>query len=468
MFTTGVKGNWGQTPSPQRGCQSGMAQAQTRDEFKDLDQSNIALLTCIKRLLGCAYPDECEILMPEAVIVAVARSPIGRAYKGSLREMRGDQLAALMVSSALAQVPALDPESLDELILGCAQPAGEQGYGIARVVAVMLGLDGVPGTTVQRYCASSLQAIRMATQAIKAGDGHAFIAAGVEAVSRYGLGKSDGMPDTRNSMFADAEARSTDRATGGRATWTDPRELGWLPDVYVAMGQTAENVAGLYGVSRASQDEFALRSQTLTEKAIADGFWTFDITPVTTTDGMTIAADDCPRPGTTLEGLASLKPVFDPEGTVTAGNACPLNDGAAALVIMSDVRAAELGVAPLAKILSTSTSAISPEIMGVTPIEASRRALASAGLSVGDLDLVEINEAFAAQVIPSIRELGIDESIVNVHGGAIAIGHPFGMTGARIATSLIHALQWRDGEIGLETMCTAGGQGMAMVLQRLS
>lgn len=406
--------------------------------------------------------------MPEAVIVAATRSPIGRAYKGSLREMRSDQLATLMVRSALDQIAQLDPTEIDDLILGCAQPAGEQGYGLARVVAVMLGLDTVPGTTVQRYCASSLQSIRMAAHAIRSGEGRVFVAAGAETVSRYEFGKSDGMPNTHNPIFAGAEASSVLRGSGGRTSWTDPRLEGLLPDVYLAMGQTAENVAGRFGVSRAAQDEFALRSQTLTEEAIASGFWARDITPVTTPDGTVVTADDCPRPGTTLEGLASLKPVFEADGTVTAGNACPLNDGAAAVVVMSDTRAAELGITPLARILSTGVSAISPEIMGVAPIEASRRALANAGMSVGDLDLVEINEAFAAQVIPSIRELGIDESIVNVHGGAIAIGHPFGMTGARIATTLIHALEWRNGEIGLETMCTAGGQGMAMVLQRMS
>jgi acetyl-CoA C-acetyltransferase len=409
--------------------------------------------------------------MPEAVIVAAARSPIGRAGQGSLREMRGDDLAVAMVRAALDQVPQLDPAEIDELILGCAQPAGEQGHGLARVVAVLLGLDGVPGSTVQRYCASSLQSTRMARQAIRSGDGLVFVSAGVEAVSHYGLGKSDGMPGTRNPRFAAASARSgqhSARSGQHRAAWTDPRASGELPDVYLAMGQTAENVAQRYSVSRAEQDDFALQSQNRAEKAIADGFWARDITPVTLPDGTVVDADDSPRPGTTAEGLAGLKPAFRSGGTVTAGNACPLNDGAAALVIMSDVRAAQLGVTPLARIVSTGISAISPEIMGVTPIEASRRALASAGMSVRDLDLVEINEAFAAQVVPCIRELGLDESIVNVHGGAIAVGHPFGMTGARITTTLLHALAARDQEIGLETMCAAGGQGMAMVVQRMS
>jgi acetyl-CoA C-acetyltransferase len=339
--------------------------------------------------------------MPSAVIVAIARSPIGRAYKGSLREMRGDDLATFIVRTALEQVPQLDPTTIDELILGCAQPAGEQGYGLARVVTVMLGLDSVPATTVQRYCASSLQAIRMAAHAIEAGDGDVFIAAGVETVSRYEYGKSDGMPHTHNSVFEDAETRSNELATGAPTPWTDPRVDGLLPDMYVSMGQTAENVASRFDVSRVEQDEFALRSQSLAEKAIADGFWAHDITPVVTPDGTSVSADDCPRAGTTLEGLSALKPAFGANGTVTAGNACPLNDGAAAVVVMSESRAAELGITPLARILCTAVSAISPEIMGVTPIEASRRALAKAGLRVSDVDLVEINEAFAAQVIPS-------------------------------------------------------------------
>jgi acetyl-CoA C-acetyltransferase len=402
--------------------------------------------------------------VPEAVIVAAARSPIGRARKGSLRELRADDLAAAMVRAALAQVPELDPAEIDDLLLGCAQPAGEQGYGLARIVAVLLGLDTVPGTTVQRYCASSLQTTRMAMHAIRAGEGSVFVSAGVEAVSRFDTGKADGLPGTHNPVFAAAQARTATPA----ASWHDPREDGQLPDAYIAMGRTAENVARRFGISRAEQDEWALRSQTLAAKAIADGFWARDITPVTLPDGTIVAEDDCPRPATTAEGLAALAPAFGEDGTVTAGNCCPLNDGAAALVIMSDVRAAELGITPLARIVSTATSAVSPEIMGVTPIEAARRALELAGIGVADLDLFEINEAFAAQVIPSVRAIGVDESIVNVHGGAIALGHPFGMTGARITTSLLHGLQERDGELGLETMCAAGGQGMAMVLQRLA
>jgi acetyl-CoA C-acetyltransferase len=405
--------------------------------------------------------------MADAVIVAAARSPIGRAFKGSLTSMRADDLGTAMVRAALDQVPAFDPRDIDDLMLGCAQPAGEQGYNLGRMVAMQLGLDTVAGTTVQRYCASSLQTTRMAFHAIRAGEGHAFVSAGVETVSRYGKGKSDGLPDTHHERYAAAEARTAKLAEGG-GTWRDPRETGELPDVYIAMGQTAENVAQLCGVSRAEQDEFGVRSQNLAEKAAADGFWDLDITPVTLADGTVVGRDDGPRAGVTLAKVSKLEPVFRPDGTVTAGNCCPLNDGAAALVIMSDVRARELGLTPLARIVSTGVSALSPEIMGLGPVEASRRALAHAGMSAGDIDLVEINEAFAAQVIPACRELGFDLDRVNVHGGAIAVGHPFGMTGARMATTLINGLRFRDKQFGLETMCTAGGQGMAMVLERLS
>jgi acetyl-CoA C-acetyltransferase len=395
----------------------------------------------------------------DAVIVAAARSPIGRANKGSLAAMRADDLAVAMARAASSQVPALDPSGLDDIILGCAQPAGEQGYNLARSVAVRLGLDGVPGTTVNRYCASSLQAVRMAFHAIRAGEGHAFLAAGAESVSRYGNGKADGMPDTKNPAF---------RPFTPAGRWVDPRESGELPDLHIAMGETAENVAQWCGVSREEQDEFAVLSQNRAEKAIADGFFDVDITPVTRPDGTVVATDDGPRAGTTLAKLATLAPVFRPDGTVTAGNACPLNDGAAAVVVMSSARARDLGLRPLARIVATGVSALSPEIMGLGPIEASRRALAHAGLGVSDVDLVEINEAFAAQVVPVIRELGLDPDRVNVHGGAIALGHPFGMTGARIATTLVNSLRWRDKQFGLETMCTAGGQGMAMVLERLT
>jgi len=406
--------------------------------------------------------------MPEAVIVATARSPIGRAFKGSLTGIRPDDLAAQMVTAALAKVPQLDPADIGDLILGCGLPGGEQGFNMARVVAVLLGHDHLPGTTVNRYCSSSLQTIRMAFHAIKAGEGDAYISAGVECVSRFAKGSSDSWPDTKNPLFDDAQSRA-DRASSGEAgPWHDPREDGLLPDIYIAMGETAENVAQLRGISREQQDEFGVRSQNLAEKAIANGFWQREITPLTLPDGTVVTADDGPRPGVTIEKVAALKPAFRPDGTVTAGNCCPLNDGAAAVVVMSDVKAAELGITPLARIVSSGMTALSPEIMGLGPVEASRQALGRAGMAIADIDLVEINEAFAAQVIPSYTDLGVDLAKLNVNGGAIAVGHPFGMTGARIATTLLNSLQFHDATLGLETMCVGGGQGMAMIFERLS
>ncbi|MFJ5884305.1 acetyl-CoA C-acetyltransferase [Kitasatospora cineracea] len=406
--------------------------------------------------------------MPEAVIVSTARSPIGRAFKGSLKDVRPDDLAARIIAAALARVPQLDPHLIDDLMLGCGLPGGESGHNLARIVAVQLGLDGLPGTTVNRYCASSLQTTRMALHAIRAGEGDVFVSAGVETVSRSVNGTSDGLPGTHNPLFAAAQARTAECAEVGSDQWDDPREDGLLPDPYIAMGQTAENLAALKGITRAEQDEFGVRSQNLAEAAIKAGFWQREITPVTLPDGTTVSTDDGPRAGVTLEAVSGLKPVFRPDGTVTAGNCCPLNDGAAALVIMSDTKARELGITPLARILSTGVSALSPEIMGYGPVEASKQALRRAGLTIGDIDLVEINEAFAAQVIPSYRDLGIDLDRLNVNGGAIAVGHPFGMTGARITTTLINSLQWHDKQLGLETMCVGGGQGMAMVIERLS
>ena len=406
--------------------------------------------------------------MPEAVVVATARSPIGRAFKGSLTSIRPDDLAAQIITAALGKVPQLNPEDIEDLLLGCGLPGGEQGFNLARVVAVLLGHDQLPGTTVTRYCSSSLQTTRMAFHAIKAGEADVLISAGVECVSRFVKGSSDSWPDTPNAAFADAEGRTQRATEGGAGTWHDPRADGNIPDVYMAMGETAENVAGLRGITRAEQDEFGVRSQNRAEKAIADGFWPREITPVTLPDGSTVSADDGPRAGTTLEKLAALKPSFRPDGTVTAGNCCALNDGAAAVIIMSDTKAAELGITPLGRIVSTAVSALSPEIMGLGPVAASRRALSLAGMAISDIDLVEINEAFAAQVIPSYRELGIDLDKLNVNGGAIAVGHPFGMTGARITTTLLNSLQFHDQTVGLETMCVGGGQGMAMVIERLS
>ncbi|MET8906843.1 acetyl-CoA C-acetyltransferase [Micromonospora sp. NPDC004551] len=413
----------------------------------------------------------------DAVIVATARSPIGRAFKGSLREVRPDDLAATIVQAALDKVPALDPTTIDDLYLGCGLPGGEQGFNMARVVATLLGLDGLPGATLTRYCASSLQTTRMAMHAIRAGEGDVFISAGVETVSRYARGNSDTLPPEaqalvgggwENPRFAEARERSKARAQGGSEVWTDPREGGLLPDIYLAMGQTAENLAQVHDITREDMDAFGVRSQNLAEKAIADGFWAREITPVTTPDGTVVSTDDGPRPGVTLEAVAGLKPVFRPDGRITAGNCCPLNDGAAAVVIMSAERARDLGLTPLARIVSTGVTALSPEIMGLGPVEASKQALKRAGMTIDDVDLVEINEAFAAQVIPSYRQLGIPEEKLNVMGGAIAVGHPFGMTGARITGTLLNALEWHDKTIGLETMCVGGGQGMAMVLERLN
>ena len=406
--------------------------------------------------------------MPEAVIVATARSPIGRAFKGSLKDLRPDDLTAFIIKIALEKVPQLDPHDIDDLILGCGLPGGEQGFNMARVVAVQLGYDHLPGVTLTRYCSSSLQTTRMAFHAIKAGEGDVFISAGVEMVSRFVKGSTDSVPDAMNPVFAGAQQRTAMAAEGGVKSWSDPREDGAVPDIYIAMGQTAENLALLKGISRQEMDQFGVRSQNLAEKAIANGFWAREITPVPLPDCTIVEQDDGPRLGVTAEAMGTLQPVFRPDGRVTAGNCCPLNDGAAAMVVMSDTRARELGLTPLARVVATGVSALSPEIMGYGPVEATRRALARAGMAINDIDLVEINEAFAAQVIPSYRDLGIDIDRLNVNGGAIAVGHPFGMTGARITTTLINSLRFHDKQTGLETMCVGGGQGMALVLERLS
>jgi len=374
-------------------------------------------------------------------------------------------MAAQIVKAVLDKLPALDRTTVEDVILGSGQPAGEAGYNMARAAGILAGLPGVPGTTVNRYCSSSLQAIRMAAHAIKAGEGDVFIAAGVEAVSRFEKGMSDGMPDTHNARFKDAEERSAARTLGGEPDWTPPSGL---PDIYIAMGQTAENVRELEKVSRRDMDEFSALSQQRAVASQENGFFELEITPLTLADGTEVARDDGPRAGTTVEKLAELKPAFRPDGEVTAGNSCPLNDGAAAVIVMSDTRARDLGITPLARVVSSGVTALDPEIMGLGPVEACRQALKRANMTIGDIDLVEINEAFAAQVVPSARHLDIPYDKLNVHGGAIALGHPFGMTGARIMTTLINGLQAEDKTIGLESMCVGGGQGMAMIVERLS
>ncbi|MEI2820080.1 MAG: acetyl-CoA C-acetyltransferase [Marmoricola sp.] len=405
--------------------------------------------------------------MPEAVIVSAARTPIGRANKGSLKDFRPDDLSALIIKSALEKIPALDPNTIDDLYLGCGLPGGEMGNNMGRIVSVLMGYDKIPGATITRYCSSSVQTTRMAFHAIKAGEGDAFISAGVETVSRFAKGTSDHIPGTRNELFNDGAARTAKYAEGGQ-DWHDPREDGLLPDAYIQMGQTAENVARMLKLDRKELDEFGVRSQNLTEAAIASGFWANEITPVTAPDGTVVTADDGPRAGVTYDAISQLQPVFRPDGVVTAGNCCPLNDGAAAVIVMSDTKAAELGLTPLARIVSTGVTGLSPEIMGMGPVEASKQALARANMTIDDIDLVEINEAFAAQVVPSYKELGVSLDRLNVNGGSIAVGHPFGMTGARLQNTMLNSLKWHDKSTGLITMCVGGGQGMALILERLS
>jgi acetyl-CoA C-acetyltransferase len=373
-----------------------------------------------------------------------------------------------MVSAVLAKVPELDPHEIDDLMLGCGLPGGEQGFNMARVVAVLLGYDDLSATTVTRYCASSVQTSRMAFHAIKAGEGDVFVSAGVEMVSRFANGNSDSHPNTRNPVFDEARRRTEDRAQDPSAGWHDPRLDGLVPDIYIPMGQTAENLAQSRGISRRELDEFGVRSQNLAEKALAAGFWQREIVPVTLPDGASVSADDGPRPGVTYEAVSQLKPVFRPDGLVTAGNCCPLNDGAAAVVIMSDTKAAALGITALARIVATGVSGLSPEIMGLGPVDATHQALSRAGMTIDDIDLVEINEAFAAQVVPSYQDLKIDIDKLNVNGGAIAVGHPFGMTGARLQATMLNSLDFHDKSTGLITLCVGGGQGMAMILERLS
>ena len=387
--------------------------------------------------------------MPEPVVVAYGRSAIGRAMKGSLVNVRPDDLAAQVVEQVLATVPQLDRGEIEDLICGCGLPGGEQGFNLGRVISILTRLD-VPGTTITRYCASSLQSSRVAAHAIRAGEGDVFLSVGVECVSRYLNGTSD-IPSCHNDRL-------------------QPGNPDGFPDIYIAMGQTAENVARREEISREEMDRFALRSQERAVAAQDSGFFDHEIVPVSLNGDGTFATDDGPRRGTSLEKLASLPPVFREDGSVTAGNSCPLNDGAAAVVIMSDTRARELGITPIARIVSTGLTALAPEYMGLGPIQASKQALQRAGMGIDDIDIVEINEAFSAQVIPSARAIGIDpfDDRFNPHGGAIALGHPFGMTGARILCTLLNGLREADKTVGLETMCVGGGQGMAMIVERLN
>ena len=381
--------------------------------------------------------------MPEAVIVSAARTPIGRARKGSLVDVRPDDLIAFAIDSALGKVPELDRAEIVDVMVGCGFPQEKQGMNLARRAALLAGLpDTVPGTTVNRFCASSLQTIRMAFHAVKAGEGDAFVAAGVESITQV-----DGYPKDAEELHP--------KLFGDDAP---------IANVYIPMGLTAENVAERWNVSREDMDRFAQRSQERAVAAQDSGFFDREVTPW---DG--VAKDDGPRRGSTLEGLAELEPAFKPDGKVTAGNSCPLNDGAAAVVVMNETRAGELGIEPRARIIASAVSGVAPEIMGVGPIEAVRKVLARAGMTIEDVDVMELNEAFAAQVIPVCRELGVDPfgEKLNPHGGAIALGHPYGMTGARIMCTLLNDLDTLDGTIGLETMCVGGGQGMAMLIERL-
>jgi acetyl-CoA C-acetyltransferase len=387
--------------------------------------------------------------MPEAVVVAAGRSPIGRANKGQLVDVRPDDLAAFVVGKVLEKVPQIEPGMVDDLLCGCGLPGGEQGFNLGRVVSVLSRLNSA-GCTVNRYCSSSLQTTRMAAHAIRAGEGDVFVSVGVECISRYAYGTSD-PPSARNPRV-------------------QPGNSEGYPDVYIRMGNTAENVAEREGITRLEMDQYAVKSQHAAVSARDSGFFDAEIIPVTLPNGGRFERDEGPRPGTTLEVLAALKPAFRDDGLVTAGNSCPLNDGAAAVIVMSDTRARELGVRPLARIVSTGVTGLEPEFMGLGPVEASRQALKRAGMTIDDIDIVELNEAFAAQVIPSARHLGLDpfSDKLNPHGGAIALGHPYGMTGARILCTLLNELQAANKSIGLETMCVGGGQGMAMIVERLS
>jgi acetyl-CoA C-acetyltransferase len=406
--------------------------------------------------------------MPEAVIVDAVRSPIGRAFKGSLTGIRPDDLGAYIVDALLDRNPDVDPDTVDDLICGCGLPQGEQSYNIGRAIAMLSRLPvHVTGATVARYCASSLNAIAIAGDAIKAGNADTYVAAGIEHVSRVGMWSEDGLPQLFGAFKANAPEAMKDQIP--MPEWKNPKLNGedGRPDLYIAMGQTAENVAEKYDVSREDMDKYAQRSQELAVESENNGFFAKEIIPVEV-NGNTVERDDGPRADSTYEKLASLKPAFRENGRVTAGNSCPLNDGAAAALLMSDERAKELGLKPKARIIGWATGGLEPELMGVAPIAAVKNVLKKVGMSIDDIDVVELNEAFAAQVIPIMDEVGIPLEKLNTHGGAIALGHPFGMTGARIMATLLNVMESDDKQIGLETMCVAGGQGFAMVVERLN
>jgi acetyl-CoA C-acetyltransferase len=387
--------------------------------------------------------------MPEPVIVDAVRTPIGRAFKGSLAQLRPDEVGAFVVDALLERNPEVDPALIEDLYCGVGLPQGLQGFNLARIMVLLSERlpVSVNGATISRYCASSLESIRQAANAVKAGQGDAYIAAGVEWVSRYNEATEAARTQDQNEKLQGRDGQ---------------------PDAYITMGLTAENVAERYEVSRADMDKYAQRSQELAVKSQEDGYFDREIVPVTLPDGTQVAKDDGPRPNSTLEKLAELDPAFKEGGKVTAGNSCPLNDGAAAVLVMSDAKAAELGLKPRARIITAATAAIEPEYMGVAPIGAIRKVLDRAGMSIGDVDTIELNEAFAAQVIPIMDECDIPLEKLNPHGGAIALGHPFGMTGARIMTTLLNGLETDDKTIGLETMCVAGGQGEALLVERLN
>ena len=404
--------------------------------------------------------------MPEAVIVSAARTPIGRANKGSLKDFRPDDLTALAVQAALDKIPDLDPATIEDLLLGCGLPGGESGNNMARVVTTLLGLE-VPGATVTRYCSSSVQTTRMAFHAIKAGEGDIFVSAGVETVSRFAKGTSDHIPGTRNPLFEDA-AGADRRVRPGRQGLARPAR-GRRPPRHLhrdgpdGRERRPDARPGPQGARRVRRPLAEPRREGDRRRVLGPRDHPRHDCPTARSS----STDDGPRAGVTYDAIAGLDPVFRPDGVVTAGNCCALNDGAAAVVVMSDTKAAELGLTPLARIVSTGVSGLSPEIMGLGPVEATRNALKYAGMSIGDIDLVEINEAFAAQVVPSYQDLGIDLDRLNVNGGAIAVGHPFGMTGARLQNTMINSLDWHDKSTGLITMCVGGGQGMAMILERM-